>query len=436
MGTAVLLALLTPLCDWRAIAIAAASLLLLHLGLALYAPEWGLAGVSLDRIAIQAALLIVETATLLWFTRQIDALAATSAREAAERESRQAERADAHSLQSEAVAMVAASLGHALEALSEGDLTTRITVDYPGGYGALKSDFNVALGALRRLIGSVGEGASGMRGTSVEIARASEALARRTHDGAARLRSVSATLAGVDACLRANSAATAATVTRADQAKAAVVAGRGMIDAAVRAIARVTASAERTDRVIAALDKMAVQTRLLAMNAAVEAGRAGEAGRSFAAVANLIADLSVRVEAEVRRARDPSRATQVDIAAAVEAVRALDQRVAVAALKIEDVRTALSAVASDSKTQSRIVTDLSALLTMMDEATQRNAAMVAETSAAARSLTSEVSALANEAKLFRVGGGAPKQPVHFRPSPETVAARAMKSKKRRPPASS
>jgi hypothetical protein len=53
--------------------------------------------------------------------------------------------------------------------------------------------------------------------------------------------------------------------------------------------------------------------------------------------------------------------------------------------------------------------------------------MVEETSTAARNLTIEVNALTGQAAQFRIDGSRRKRPVHFQPSPETLAARAQKT---------
>ncbi|MBL7373220.1 methyl-accepting chemotaxis protein, partial [Escherichia coli] len=78
--------------------------------------------------------------------------------------------------------------------------------------------------------------------------------------------------------------------------------GRDVTDEAVQAMGRVSESAKGIDGVIEGLDKIAFQTRVLAMNAAVEAGRAGEAGRGFAVVADLVSALAMRAEEEAKRA--------------------------------------------------------------------------------------------------------------------------------------
>ena len=68
------------------------------------------------------------------------------------------------------------------------------------------------------------------------------------------------------------------TADSANQANSVVRDGRSLAEQAMQAMGRVQESAEGIDTVIEGLDKIAFQTRVLAMNAAVEAGRAGEAG--------------------------------------------------------------------------------------------------------------------------------------------------------------
>ena len=64
----------------------------------------------------------------------------------------------------------------------------------------------------------------------------------------------------------------------------------------------------------------------------------------------------------------------------------------------------IAEIADDNRTQSRAITEVSAAVGTMDQATQQNAAMVEQTSAAVRNLTSEVTALSEQAAKFRIAG--------------------------------
>ncbi|MDT8759463.1 methyl-accepting chemotaxis protein [Sphingomonas psychrotolerans] len=297
---------------------------------------------------------------------------------------------------------VTATLSDSLAALSDGNLTAEIHADFPPAYAALKANFNAALASLRTLIGTVTASAASIRAGSGEIAQASETLARRTEANAASLEETSAAVAQMDGRLKATAAAAHQTVARADGAISVVSGGRAITDEAVEAMTRVSDSAKGIDSVIEGLDKIAFQTRVLAMNAAVEAGRAGEAGRGFAVVADLVSALAMRAEEEAGRARDQLTATQNEVVAAVEMVQKVDTALAEIAGSVGEVHALLGQIAADNQTQSAAVTQISAAIGTMDQSTQQNAAMVEETSAAARNLSTEVTLLADQAGKFVV----------------------------------
>jgi methyl-accepting chemotaxis protein len=298
---------------------------------------------------------------------------------------------------------VVATVKAHLNALAKGDLTAAITEDFPPAYAELKTNFNEALSELRTLIGSVMESTSSISTGSSEIAHASEHLARRTEANAASLEQTSAALTQIDGRLKATAIAAGNTVQRADQAIATVGGGRAVAEEAVQAMGRVSDSARGIDSVIEGVDKIAFQTRVLAMNAAVEAGRAGDAGRGFAVVADLVSALAMRAEEEAKRARDQLTVTQADIGTAVEAVRKVDGALSNISGDVGEVHQLLGTMAADNRAQSSAISEISTAIGTMDQSTQQNAAMVEETSAAARNLTNEVHALAEHAQHFTIG---------------------------------
>src|SRR6201991_336499 len=129
---------------------------------------------------------------------------------------------------------------------------------------------------------------------------------------------------------------------------------------------RVAESAKGIDSVIEGLDKIAFQTRVLAMNAAVEAGRAGEAGRGFAVVADLVSALAMRAEEEAGRARDQLTATQTDIVTAVDMVQRVDGALAGISESVGEVHQLLGNMAEDNRAQSTAIGEISSAIALMD----------------------------------------------------------------------
>jgi methyl-accepting chemotaxis protein len=290
-----------------------------------------------------------------------------------------------------------------LSSLADGKLNCRIEESVAPSYEEVKGNFNGAIDALAGLVGSVIEGAANIQTGTEEISRASEDLARRTESNAASLEQTSAAVAEMEGRLKATADAARESVKGSEAAMIAVSTGRTRTVAAVQAMEKVSDSAKGIDNVIEGLDKIAFQTRVLAMNAAVEAGRAGDAGRGFAVVADLVSALAMRAEEEAKLARDQLTITQTEIASAVGAVELVNNALAEIASTGEQAKVLSTQIASDNVAQSSAISEIASVLSTMDTATQQNAAMVEETSAAARTLKTEVGSLVDQANSFDLG---------------------------------
>lgn len=409
------LAMVVILCDWRAIALGTAVVAVHHLVIGLAMPNWVfLNGGSLGRIVLHAVILLVEAGTLAWISQAVVNLIATMEEGERQRLAVRAEADAERARATEELTTVVANLEQGLTRLAAGDLTRNIDVSFPQAFVTLRSNFNDAVASLAHLIRVLAEKAEAIDGGSREIAQASEDLARRTESSAAGLQQSTAAIGEMQSRVRAGADSALATVERADRTLSVVAEGRSVATGAAQAMNGVFQSAKGIDSVIEGLDKIAFQTRVLAMNAAVEAGRAGEAGRGFAVVADLVSSLAMRAEEEARRAREQLTATQGEITVAVEMVGKVDDVLGRIVSDVNDVHALLRGMADDNQAQASTIGQISAAITAMDLATQQNAAMVEQTSAAARNLTDQVTGLTQSAERFRVAhapsrsvGGAP-----------------------------
>lgn len=335
-----------------------------------------------------------------------------------------ADRAKADARAQEEQQIVTSALDVSLAALKDGDLTHDITETFPPAFQKLRDNYNEAIAGIRTLMQQVTASSATILTGAEEISTATNTLARRTESNAASLEETNAALGGVDTRVRATAAATRTTLEQAVEARTRVEHGRTSAGGAVEAMNQVSETTKGIDSVIEGLDKIAFQTRVLAMNAAVEAGRAGEAGRGFAVVADLVSALAMRAEEEARLAREQLTVTQSGIFTAVEAVKEVDASLVTISQTVDEFNRLLVGIAADNDAQSSAIGEISSAVAAMDSATQENAAMVEETSAATSSLATEVEKLSQQAQRFRVENGASRSGASIRAHGGQAPARA------------
>lgn len=292
------------------------------------------------------------------------------------------------------------SAGSALSHLADGNLLHEL-VGLPASFARLETSFNDALAKLRPTIRAVSHGAQQIGQGSHEIAGASDDLARRAEGNAASISQASSLLSQIEDRVKTTATNAITTVDSADQAITTIHGGRETAGEAVRAMNIVHESAQAIDTVIEGLDKIAFQTRVLAMNAAIEAGRAGEAGKGFAVVADLVSSLAMRAEEEAQRAREGLTSTQAEIGIAAEAVFRVDNALEKISADVDIVHNLLGRISQDNSAQADAISEISAAISAMNIATQQNAAMAEETSAAALTLTQQVTLLTDQSNQFQ-----------------------------------
>lgn len=398
------LAMTAILCDWRAIAASTLVVAVHHLVIGLLVPDWVFyGGGSVSRVLLHAVILLSEAAVLVWICHQFVQLLAAIDAAQQERQRVEAEAARERAARMAELQRAMTTLSGSLEGLRDGRLTGELPADFPESFGQIRSDYNAALGSLRTLVASVGGSAAQIKESAFAMADATEDLAARSQATAASLEETTAAIGEIDSRLRATAEAVATTRAEAGTAMTRVVEGRQKVGEAVQAIGDVSESAKAIDTVMEGLDSISFQIRVLAMNIAIEANRAGEAGAGFAVVAELVGQLAQRSEEESRNARTYITRTQEGVIAAAAAARGLEASFAQVAKAVETVNSLVATMADDNRAQSLAVSELATAILQMDRAVQQNAAMVEESSATCRVLSEEADLLAERSEAFDTG---------------------------------
>jgi methyl-accepting chemotaxis protein len=297
---------------------------------------------------------------------------------------------------------VTGALKEGIEALARGDLTVEIDRPFPPAYEPLRHDFNRAVSELGVSMGQVLQASQSIASGSSEISQASDDLARRTEQQAAALEETAATMREVANTVR-ETADGASTVTSAvaDAHTDAAEGGR-IVREAVSAMSDIEKSAQEIAQIINVIDGIAFQTNLLALNAGVEAARAGDAGKGFAVVANEVRALAQRSADAAKDIKGLIGNSSKQVEAGVELVgrsgEALDRILS----RVAEITTLAARISASAEAQASALGQVNIAVNDMDKTTQQNAAMVEESTAAAKSLADQAGELATLVGRFRI----------------------------------
>jgi methyl-accepting chemotaxis protein len=317
----------------------------------------------------------------------------------AERQKSESERATITATQNQIIN----ALSTALAKIAKQDLTFYLTEDVPSAYESLKRDFNSAVENLRATIGAVAEGVDIFSSATNEIGSAADDLARRTEQQAASLEETTAALQEILVGVKKNAEGASHARNIVAAANAEAEKSSAIAQNTIDAISRIEKSSTAINQIISVIDEIAFQTNLLALNAGVEAARAGDAGKGFAVVASEVRNLAQRsAEAakEIKQLISTSAGEVADGVRFVTETRDAMQRIVALVGEINQVITATAKAASE---QSTAIHQVSIALQQMDQDTQKNAAMVEETTAATHSLRQEAKNVVLAVESFNIG---------------------------------
>ncbi|MFS0737412.1 globin-coupled sensor protein [Sphingomonas sp. 1P06PA] len=297
---------------------------------------------------------------------------------------------------------VIARVGEALEGLAKGDFTVTLE-GLPESFAKVEQDFEFMRSRISETLLQVSQTAESINTGSIEISQASDDLSTRTEQQAASLEQTAAAMDQLTGGVR-ETADGAAHVNRSvGEAHQDATQGGAVVKEAVVAMDDIQRSAQEIAQIINVIDGIAFQTNLLALNAGVEAARAGDAGKGFAVVANEVRALAQRSADAAKHIKELIGESSKQVGRGVELVgqsgEALDRIVA----KVAEIAKLAGNISGLAAAQSNSLQQVNAAVGEMDKMTQQNAAMVEQSTAAARSLAGEADQLTELVSRFKLG---------------------------------
>ncbi|HZX52256.1 MAG TPA: methyl-accepting chemotaxis protein [Pseudomonas sp.] len=322
------------------------------------------------------------------------------------------------------------SLGLVMDQVAAGDMTVSFKSQSQDELGELGQVFNETVAKIHQLIERVGQ-------TVVEVERQADRVQQVSGESnhavagqRSQIEQVATAMNQMSATAQEVARSAAAAVGSAQSVNDETVSGRALVESQVGSIQRLAGEIDQSvavinqlasdsasiSQVLDVIKGIAEQTNLLALNAAIEAARAGEQGRGFAVVADEVRNLAKRTQQSTEQIEAMISKLQGGVGAAVKAMGASHQMADTTVSESGKVQQALEnilgavgmivdqnqQIATAAEEQTAVAQDIDQNIVEISQAGERTAEGASQTEQASRELSGLVARLKQLIGAFRV----------------------------------
>ncbi len=286
-------------------------------------------------------------------------------------------------------------LAYHMNLLANGDLTGETEHAYGGEFDQIGDSLSKIQTSLNSSLSEVGLRANKVQDTSYMISEAAQSLAKDTASQADAAGELSVTIQKISEKITANASAADEANSKMKQVTREITAGNTAIGKLSDAMDSIYEDSQKINGITKLIQDIASQTNLLAMNASVEATRAGKAGESFAVVAGEIRSLADRCANASHDTYELITATLSALNGGMSILADTMQYMKNSTADTKVTEQLIADIAAATKEQAESITQILSFLEQISVIIQNNSAASEENASASESLTTEANMLKN-----------------------------------------
>lgn len=294
----------------------------------------------------------------------------------------------------ESFRVMLAEIGTLLSGIANGNLTGNSTREhYPGDFRSLWENLQTISDKLNHALGGITVASGHVASGSAQVAASSTALSQGATEQASAVVELSATLQDMDREAKRTAQLSEQTKTAMDDAQTQLLESRRSIDELNQAMGLITSTSNEIKHIIDTIEDIALQTKILSLNASVEAARAGEDGKGFAVVADEIRELASKSDESAKATMELIQRSMAAVGSGDQAVANVTSSVAQVVELTEQATGQMDLMAEAVERQTGSISQVNQAVSQISDVVQSNSATAQESAAISEELSNQASVL-------------------------------------------
>lgn len=289
-----------------------------------------------------------------------------------------------------------------LESVASGDLTLQISQEYVGDFAVIRTSLNNILQNLNRTMSQIVSSSECVSGGASQMSSASQGLSQGAVEQTGAVEGLEQTMEEVVGRIRKTADNAGHAQKQAGDMGQHLADSNQKMQEMMAAMEKINDSSKEIGKIIKAIEDIAFQTNILALNASVEAARAGAAGKGFAVVSEEVRDLAGKT---AEASKSTAALIERSITAVQEGTRiagATAKQLEGAVAEAQRIVGTINNIAADARTQADAMGQIEGQISQISSVTQTNSATAQESSATSEELSAQAGLLRELVKTFRL----------------------------------
>lgn len=297
---------------------------------------------------------------------------------------------------------VVQDVSHHLGKMGQGDFRENITRTYRGDFVAIEKSMKAIHGSLRDTLLQISQSAETVASSAGQVSTGAQSLSQGATQQASAIHELSSTVTGIAQNARQTAAAAEEAGLFANQADAQLGISVDYVKELNSAMEKISSSSAEISKIISTIEGIAFQTNILALNASVEAARAGSAGKGFAVVSSEVRSLASKSDEAAKATKELIESSITTVMEGSQVVSRVTESLNKANSIAQNVSVKMNVVVEAVESQTEAISQVTDGINQISSVVQDTSSTSVESAATSQELSKQSLLMNNLVRKFRL----------------------------------